>query len=113
MSLDLDRLRLWTQMVQIEPASLSLCSSDPGSDDGRWDAEAHQTQGTLGFPTRVFGLCCHGYVFFPSSPRQPSRHGVQVPSEPPGAGGQWIHLYYLNTLLDLVLSFHLLTKRKM
>lgn len=67
-----------------------VCSSALGSDDGRWDAEAGQTQRTLGFPTGDSGLHCHGYIFFPSSPRQSSGHGVQVPAEPPGSGGQWL-----------------------
>lgn len=69
------------------PVCLS-CSSDPGSDDSRWDAEVGQTQRTVGFPSGVSGLRCHGCIFFSSSPRQPSRHGFQVPAEPPGAGGQ-------------------------
>lgn len=44
----------------------------------------------MGFPAKLFGLCCHGYVLIPSSPCQPGRDGVQVPVEPPGAGGQWL-----------------------
>uniref|UniRef100_A0A4W6FM81 Phospholipid phosphatase 7 (inactive) n=1 Tax=Lates calcarifer TaxID=8187 RepID=A0A4W6FM81_LATCA len=77
--------------------SMSVFSSDPGSDDGCWDAEAGQTQRTLGFSSGVSGLHCHGYIFFPSSPCQPGRHGVQVPAEPPGAGGQSLYHDHLGS----------------
>ncbi|KAM8885672.1 inactive phospholipid phosphatase 7-like isoform 2-T2 [Spinachia spinachia] len=56
--------------------------------------EVGEAPRTLGLPAGVSGLRCHGYVFFPSSPRQPGRHGVQLPVDPPGSSGLcdwWTH----------------------
>lgn len=76
-----------------------LLSSDPGRDDGGWGAEVGETPRTMGLPPGLLGLHCHGYVLLPSSPCEPSRHGVQVPAEPPGASSGSLLLLLLDLLI--------------
>lgn len=56
-----------------------FCSSYTGCDDRSRHAEAREAQRALGNGTRFPWLPGHGHLFFPSSPCEPSSHGIQIP----------------------------------
>lgn len=65
---------------------LILSSAAVGHHDGGGDAEAREAQRPMGNVTQLPGLPGHGRVLVPRGPRQPRRHGVQVPAGAPGPG---------------------------
>lgn len=50
-----------------------------------------EAQGALGDDTGLPGLRRHGRLLLPCRPRQPGRHGLQVPAVTPSAGGAAAH----------------------
>lgn len=67
-------------------ASASFCSPAVGHHDRGWAAEVGQAQGSVRRQPRALGLPDHGHLRVPSRARQPCRHALQVPTQPPGPG---------------------------